>query len=169
MGLRIGIVAAAAAAAAAAFGAPANAATITAQAKAKVVKPLTIQSTQNLDFGTIILASGTWSGAVVRLSQAGALTCPSNLTCSGATQSATYKVTGSKGQTVSITVPSVTLVNQLDSSQTLVLTPDSPASIVLGNSGANGTNFSIGGSISLNSTTAGGTYAGTFDVTADYQ
>jgi hypothetical protein len=169
VGLRPATIAAIAAATAAAFGASASAATINAQAKAKVVKPLTIQSVQDLDLGSILLGTGTWSGATVHLAQSGALTCPAPLTCSGATQVAMYNVAGSKGQTVTIDVPGVTMVNQSNPAMTLTLVPDNPVTIVLSNSGKSGTNFSIGGSITLDSTTADGTYVGTFNVTADYQ
>jgi hypothetical protein len=167
--LRNGTVAAAAAAAAACLCAPASAATVNAQVQAKVVKPLTIQWRQDLDFGTILLGTGTWSATTVHLSQAGALTCPAPLTCSGGTQVAIYNVAGTKQQSVAITVPNVTLVNQSDSSKTLTLVPDAATTLTLANSGAPGSNFSIGGSITVSSTTADGTYAGTFNVTADYQ
>jgi hypothetical protein len=40
--------------------------------------------------------------------------------------------------------------------------------VTLTNSGPPGSSFSLGGSISLSSTTAGGTYVGTFNVTVDY-
>ena len=40
--------------------------------------------------------------------------------------------------------------------------------INLGNSGAAGLVFGLGGSITLNSTTPDGTYTGTFNVTVDY-
>jgi hypothetical protein len=46
---------------------------------------------------------------------------------------------------------------------------DNPGSALLTNSGPPGTNFSLGGSISLSSTTVSGTYSGTFNVTVDYQ
>lgn len=169
MGLRFGTIAAVAAAAAACFGAPASAATINAQAKAKVVKPLTIESVQDLDFGTILLGPGTWSGAAVRLSQSGALTCPAPLTCSGVSQVAIYNLAGTNQETIAISAPVVTMVNQSDSSKTLTLVPDAPATIQLGNSGNPGTNVSIGGKITVDSTTADGVYVGTFNVTADYQ
>ena len=169
MGLRLEIVAVVAAAVAACFGAPAGAATINAQAKAKVVKPLTIQSVQNLDLGTILLGPGVWSGATVRLARTGALTCPAAVTCSGATQVAIYNVAGSKSQTIVISVPNVTLVNQANPARTLTLVPDAPATIQLANSGNPGTNVSIGGAITVDSTTADGVYVGTFNVTADYQ
>ena len=147
----------------------ARAATQTAQVSANVVKPLVLVSLQNLDLGTITLGPGTWSNATVSISKAGVFTCSnSNVTCTGATQVAQYNVQGSNNQTVKITVPNVTLVNQSDTTKTLTLVPDSPASVVLTNSGPPGTNFSIGGSITLNSNTASGTYVGTFNVTVNY-
>jgi len=91
-----------------------------------------------------------------------------NLICSGATVVAQYNVQGSNQQTVRISAPNVTLTNQSDSSQTLSLVTDAPATILLTNSGAPGMNFSIGGSVTLNSTTTAGTYVGTFNVTVDY-
>ncbi len=169
MGLPEGRIAALAAAAAACIAAPATAATINAEAKAKVVKPLTIESVQDLDLGTILLGPGTWSGATVRLSQSGALTCPAPLICSGMTQVAIYNIAGSNQQAVVISAPNVTLVNQSNPAKTLTLVPEAPATIQLSNSGNPGTNVSIGGAITVDSTTADGLYAGTFNVTADYQ
>jgi hypothetical protein len=62
----------------------------------------------------------------------------------------------------------VTLTNQSDPTQTLTLVTDAPATLMLPNSGAPGIDFSIGGSVTLSSTTSGGTYVGTFNVTVDY-
>lgn len=159
----------AAAAAFVSLATPAGAASVNAQAKAKVVKPLALKAIQDLDLGTVVLGSGTWSGATVSLSRAGILTCSANVTCSGATQVAVYNASGSKDQTVIITAPDVTLVNQADASQMLTLVVDAPATITLTNSGARGTDFPLGGSISVDSTTADGEYVGTFEVTAEYQ
>lgn len=170
MGLRRwNIAIGAAAAALLAVAAPADAASVNAQAKAKVVKPLALKAVQGLDLGTVVLGSGTWSGATVTLSRDGVLTCGANVICSGATQVAVYNVSGSKSQTVIITAPDVTLVSQTDASQMLTLVVDSPATVTLTNSGARGTDFPLGGSISVDSTTADGEYAGTFEVTAEYQ
>ena len=156
-------------AAAALLCAPATAATITATATASVVKPLTLTSLQNLDFGMIVLGPGTWSNSTVSLARSGALSCGANLTCTGAPVAAQFNVAGSKAYTISISAPNVRLTNQSDSTKTLVLTLDSPSTINLTNSGAPGTNFSVGGSMTLNSTTAEGTYFGTITITADYQ
>lgn len=148
---------------------PAVAATQTAQVKASVVKPLTLSSMQDLDLGSIVLGPGTWAGATVGISQAGVFSCTNgNVTCSGATRPARYKATGSNNQVARITVPNVTLVNQNDPSQSLTLAVDSPATVTFPNSGNQGVTFAIGGAITVDSTTPGGLYSGTFNVTVDY-
>ena len=149
--------------------APAAAATQTAAVSANAIKPLVLVKLQDLDLGTVTLGPGVWPNATVSLSQAGALSCTNtNLVCTGATMPAKYNVQGSNHQTVRISAPSVTLVNQSDTSRTLTLTTSAPASVVLTSSGVPGVDFSIGGSVSLNSATAAGTYVGTFNVTVDY-
>jgi len=148
---------------------PAHSATINAQVSANNVKPLVIAKVQDLNLGSVTLGPGVWSNAVVSISQAGALSCTSaNLTCAGATSVAQYNVQGSKQSPVQISAPSVTMVNQNDPTKTLTLTTDAPSSIVLANSGFPGSNFSVGGSVTLSSSTAAGTYVGTFNVTVDY-
>jgi hypothetical protein len=150
-------------------GAPARAATVTASVTANNVKPLLLTKLQDLDLGTVTLGAGTWSNATVSLSQSGTLSCGNaNITCSGATVVAQYNVQGSNQQTVYISCPDVTLVNQSDSTQTLTLVTDAPATLLLTNSGYPGVNFSIGGAVTVNSATAAGTYVGTFNVTVNY-
>lgn len=150
-------------------GVPARAATVMAQVTASNVKPLLLTKLGDLNLGTVTLGPGVWSNATVALSQAGVLSCASaNITCTGATTVAQYNVQGSNQQTVRISAPNVTMVNQSDSTQTLILVTDAPASIVLTNSGFPGVNFSIGGSVTINSSTQAGTYVGTFNVTVDY-
>lgn len=163
------------AAAAAAFmlaAAPALAVTPATQATAttRIYKALTISSVQNLDFGVIVLTGPTFSGEVVSISQAGVLTCGSNpgvlLTCSGTPQPAQYKLVGTNDAIVTISAPGFNLTGP----GTLAFTPNAPATVDLGSTGATtGVTFSIGGSISLSSTTPDGVYTGTFEVTADYQ
>jgi hypothetical protein len=147
---------------------PAGAASNLVSVQANLSKPLTLEWVQDLNLGSITLGPGTWSGATVSISRAGAFSCTNaNVTCTGAAQVATYNVTGNNGQVVRITAPNVTLVNQNDPNQTLTLVVDRPVSITLTNSGKPGQNFSIGGSITVSSSTASGTYSGTFDVTVD--
>lgn len=152
------------------FAAPASAApTQSAAVKANVVKPLVLTWVQDLSLGNILLKPGTWSGATVSISRTGAVSCTDpNTTCSGTMQVARYRMIGSNNQVVRISAPSVTLVNQSDSSKSLTMTVDSPGTITLPNSGQQGVIFSLGGSIDLASDTAEGVYAGTFNVTVDY-
>ena len=148
----------------------AYAATVNVGVNATALKALQIVKLQDLDLGTITLGPGTWSNASISLSQLGVFVClPLNITCSGATQVARYNVQGSNKGVVQISTPNVTLVNQGDASKTLTLVVDSPPAVILPNSGQPGVDFSIGGTITVNSTTASGTYVGTFNVTADYQ
>ena len=156
----------------AAFAAtPAHAASSqVATVSATVVKPLALSWVQDLDLGTIVLGPGTWSNATVGISKTGVFSCTNaNVTCSGATQVAKYNVQGTNNNTARITAPNVTLTNQSDPTKTLTLTVDNPGSIPIPNSGQPGVNFSLGGSVTVSSTTAGGVYSGTFNVTVDYQ
>jgi hypothetical protein len=141
-----------------------------ATATARIVKPLTLTSTQDLNLGTILLSgAGTWSGAVVGIAKDGTFTCAtSNVTCSGTTQVAKYNVTGTNKQNVTVSAPDVQLTNQNDLTSTLMLTVDAPTTVVLPNSGNTGTTFPIGGSITVASNTPDGVYLGTFNVTVDY-
>ena len=153
----------------AAFAMPAHAVTQSATVNAQVVKPLTLTAIQNLSLGTITLGSGSWSGASVGISRAGVFTCSVKVTCTGTSQFAQFNVTGTNKMVVLISAPNVTLVNQNNSTQTLNLTVDSPGQVTLPNAGQQGVNFNIGGSVTLSSTTVGGTYRGTIDVTVNYQ
>lgn len=149
--------------------APAAAATQNASVTANVIRPLTLTAMQNLDLGTITLGLGTWSGAVVGISQAGAFSCSTDVVCTGAPQVAKYKVTGTNKMVVLISAPDVTLVDAADPTQKLTLVVDSPQQVTLTSSGEPGVTFPIGGSITLSSTTAPGDYTGTFNVTVEYQ
>ena len=138
-----------------------------ATANAKIFAPLTISKVQNLDFGVIVLTGSSFTGEVVSISQAGAVTCGSSpgvlLTCSGAPQAAKYHLVGTNNAIVTVSSPGFNLTGP----GTLAFTPNAPATVNLGATGA--TDFSIGGSISVDKTTPDGVYSGSFLVTADYQ
>jgi hypothetical protein len=151
-----------------AFAAPVSASP-KAKAQARILRPLTLTATRDLDFGTIVVGAipGTQT---VSVSQAGALTCgASGLTCSGTVQSAQYNVTGTNNMTVNISAVASNLTNTTSgASETLVFTPSAPASVLLTNSGAPGNNFTVGGSIQIATTTVDGLYRGDIEVTVDY-
>ena len=140
-----------------------------ATANAKIVKPLTLTWVQDLDLGTITLVDGGVT-SVIDLKRDGSFTCGNNVavTCTGTPKVATYKITGTNNTTVTVNSGNVSLVNSADATKTIAMTVDSPGTVALGNSGQSGTNFSLGGKISVNAATVDGTYQGTFAVTVNY-
>jgi hypothetical protein len=143
----------------------------TASANVKILKPLELRGTRNLDFGSIVVGAvvGTQT---VSISQAGAISgCNTNgLTCSGTPQSGQYNVRGSNNAVVTITAAASTLTGP---SGTLAFTPKLPNglltdTVTLTSSGAPGDNFTIGGSIDLTAATSEGQYTGVMNVTIDY-
>jgi len=152
-----------------AVSAPAAAITQNATVNANVSRPLTLSAQQSLNLGTIVLNLGTWASTKAGISRNGVFTCGANLVCSGAPQVAQFKVTGTNKMVVLITAPNVTLVNQSDPTQKLTLVVDNPGQITLTSSGEPGVTFPLGGSITLSSTTGGGLYTGTLNVSVDYQ
>ena len=159
-------VATAALAASPAFAA--TGATTPATAKAQIVKPLTLTAKQNLDFGTIVLASVTGATSV-SISTAGAVVCGTGLTCSGTPKPAIYNVTGTNNQVVKMYSAASNLTNAADGT-TIVFTPALPtgAAVTLTSSGSPGNDFNVGGSIALGTTTTDGVYTGNMNVTVDY-
>jgi hypothetical protein len=141
-----------------------------AKANAKIVKPLSLTARRDLDFGTILV--GTVTGTqTVSISQDGTTrTCgAAGLTCSGTFASAEYNVTGTKQFVVNIAATASNLTNTTSgNNETLVFTPNAPASLTLANSGAPGSNFTVGGSIDITSATVDGLYSGDIEVTVDY-
>ncbi|WP_205481148.1 DUF4402 domain-containing protein [Sphingomonas arenae] len=138
-------------------------------AKLSVLRPLTLLGEQELNFGTVILGPGTWSNAAISVSAAGVRTCAAAVACTGTTSAARFRLSGTNNQTVVISAPAVTLVNAANSTQRLTMTPIAPATVLLTNSGNPGTLFSVGGTISVSSTTPDGVYSGTLEVTVEYQ
>lgn len=166
---------AALAAAATLVAAPAIAAPVAASPKAKasarIVKPLTLTAQRDLDFGTIVNGLAVGGTRVLAVSQAGVLSgCDATVVvCSGTPTSAEYNVTGTNNMTVNVATTASNLTNTTSGgSETLSFTPDAPATVALGNSGAVGVDFTVGGSITIADTTVGGLYVGDIEVTVDY-
>ena len=138
-----------------------------ATATARIIKPLTLTWVDDLDLGSITLVDS--GPTTVGITRGGVFSCPGTaVTCSCTPKVARYRITGTNNQSVTVTAGNVSLVNQADATKTLLLTVDAPASVPLGNSGQSGTEFAIGGSISVAGSDAEGTYVGTFAVTVDY-
>lgn len=148
-----------------ALASPAIAAQTSAVTSVKVVKPVSLSKLQDMDFGTLTFAGFTGNRTIV-LSRAGAITCAVDIVCSGVGKQARFNLTGTRQNTILITYSGGTLSNGTDS---IPFTPDGQATMTLTNNGSPGTDFDVGGSLSISSALVGGVYTGTMTVTADYQ
>jgi hypothetical protein len=139
-----------------------------AKAHARILKPLVLRGTQDVLFGDIVVGTVTGSQTVTVNYADGSLTgCNTNgLTCSGTVQNGEYEVEGTNNATVLIDSADSDLVN--GAGDVLVFTPNHPASVVLANSGAPGTPFNVGGSITLDTSTPEGLYEGDMEITVQY-
>jgi hypothetical protein len=157
----------AAAAAATLSASPASAQSAQATVSASIKKPLILTRKSDMSFGTILFSgSGAFSSAV-SISQTGTLTCPSTFfTCSGTTSAAVYNASGNRGQVTITADSSVTLTNA--TSETLTMAVSAPSTVTLTNSGNPGTDFGVGGSLTLTNNTPDGVYTGAINVTANY-
>ena len=142
-------------------------------AKVRILRPLTLVSSANLDLGDIVLSgTGTYS-ATVKLSSGNVRTCAANVTCSGTTTVAKYDLTGTKGQNVTISAPDVTMTGPGSSTLTLKTkdasnNPYYSTTVALDATTGAGS-VTIGGEVTVADTTPDGVYTGTFAVTAAYQ
>lgn len=150
-----------------AFAAPTGSSNAPATAHAKIVKPLSLESVANMEFGDITLQGA----GLATMDTAGAITCTGGLTCAASGTPAEYTVRGTNNQVVYITKPNVTLTNTVNPGTplTLILNGHGPTQTLLPNSGQNGVNFTLGGEISIADNTLEGDYNGTLAVTVDYQ
>jgi Mat/Ecp fimbriae major subunit len=148
-----------------AFAVPATAAVTTATTAVSVVKPVTLSKIQDMDFGTLTFAGLTANRTIV-MSRTAAITCTVEIVCSGVAKTARFNVQGTNKLVVLLSYSGSTMSNGTD---TIAFVPNGQANMTLVNSGAPGTDFDVGGSITVTPTTIGGVYTGTMSVTADYQ
>ena len=176
----------AAAVAALSIPAQANAATATATATANIVKPLVMTGGGTLAFGQLITPSAaTFSNTFTVLAaatQTGTY-CQTGFVCSGTVAAAKFNLQGTNNTPLNLTVPltaTMTMTGFTGTGAAPTLTINTLNSVAtnnasgvyvmsLPNSGAPGTDFYVGGSMTVTQATVGGQYSGTFTVTADYQ
>ena len=145
----------------------AQAASATGQAKAKILRQITLTNTSDLQFATII--SGA-SASSVAVSTAGAATCGANLTCTGTTAAANFDIQGSNNAVVLVGGDaSVTLTGDLGGTMGATLDYSASSVTLTAGPGSVGGSFQVGGTLSVGANQNSGNYTGTFNVTANYQ
>jgi hypothetical protein len=141
----------------------AQAATGSANAKAQILKAITVVQKADLDFGTIVTGA---AAATVALTSAGALTCGVGLTCAGTPLPARFEIGGTAGQIVtvatsnaSLTGPGTAMGAALTSSTSLLtLTGVQTTDVV-----------KVGGVLTVGASQVEGVYNGSFTLTVNYQ
>lgn len=147
---------------------PASAAPEPFQAKANIVKPLTIQKVTDLNFGTITMEPALTSANVVVSAASGATAvCDTNLTCDTASTSgpASFTIGGVGSQVVSLNYGTVPTVLK-SGTNTVAFTKDGQSSITLS---AGAATLYVGGTITVTDSTKPGAYSADLEVSASYQ
>lgn len=155
---------------------PAHAANSSAASKAKILAPVTVAATGELDFGTFVTDG---SGGIIDMDQNGNRTsCMGFSICSGATSAATFQATGTVGQTLVITSPgnfflvgsnggTVEIGNVIFSGPDVTVVSYFNSTAVVPASGS--LNFNMTGSLWAQPGTDNGEYSGSFTVNVNYQ
>ena len=136
------------------------------QGRARIIKPLLLEAVSDMNFGDITVEDA----GVATVNVAGAVSCTGGLTCPGVSSAATWTVRGTNNQWVDILKPAtVTLTHTASPLDTLTLNVVGQDTLQLASSGMDGTDFSLGGNISIAASTRAGLYEGVIDVTVQYQ
>jgi hypothetical protein len=150
-------------------------------AGAVLIKAMTLTETAPLHFGSIVLTT-TAGGTVVLPSNSTTRSFTGGCATSAATPVATnaaYNVTGTINETYALTLPATTTVthttvgtgvNTMDITLMKARFTNTPGSdAVVSTLDASGNDsFTVGGTLTVQANQLGGIYAGTFNVTVDY-
>jgi hypothetical protein len=169
------VIVSAAAAAFAAGATPAFAQASVSQStngSATIIRPITLAKTSDIAFGKIVRPStGTSTVTIDPTSGTRSISGGDGVLLSSTATRAAYNVGGEGGQSFSISVPaSFALAHSGGSGPiSVTLTGTATSGTLSGSLGADGTSsFGVGGSFDVSSSTATGTYSGTFTVTVQY-
>ncbi|AWG20480.1 hypothetical protein FFWV33_02510 [Flavobacterium faecale] len=167
----------------ASFASTANAQTsaaTTTNAGAVLLKAMTLSQTAPLHFGSNVLVTNA-GGTVVLPSNSSTRTYTGGVATSAATPTATnaaYNVTGTALETYALTLPTTTTVThttvasgvyQMDITDMKARFNGAGSDAVTSTLSSSGTDsFTLGGTLTVQASQIGGVYAGTFNVSIDY-
>ncbi len=139
-------------------------------ARATIVKPVTLTKVTDLDFGTTTMNPTLTSATVTVGDVTGntAVCSSTQLTCSGGFPASFTLSSGVQGQTVQISFdnPPATLLHTTLVGQSVPFSLDAVEDVLLDATGAG--SFNVGGTITVASTTADGDYMATVNIVANY-
>lgn len=144
----------------------AHAATATANGTATVMTPIAITKDVDLDFG----AFSALTGGTVVISPAGARSATGAVVLSATDtgNAASFTVTGQADATYAITLPASATITHTDTVTTMTIdtftsNPSSTGTLTAGTE-----TLTVGGTLTVASSQAAGSYTGTFDVSVEY-
>jgi hypothetical protein len=142
----------------------AQAATATANAKAQIVKAVSVNWKNDLDFGTIVSSN---AAATVGLTPLGVRTCGVGLVCAGTPVAAKFEITGTAAQIVTIATSNASLTSTGNTAMAASLTPSAATMALAGIAATDA--FTVGGTLTVGANQGEGVYSGSFTVTVNYQ
>ena len=145
--------------------------TLSVSGKARIITPITLAKTTDLDFG--IIARGTTGTSTVLVNttetQVPSVVGDAIVLSSAPQTAAKFTISGESGKAYTITFPTSQTITQVSGSNTLSITninwsngPTTTGTIGTGNT------FYIGGTLNVPSTATDASYIGTFNVTVAY-
>jgi len=138
----------------------------TANATAKIISAITVTKNTDLNFGTAV--SNVTGGTVAVSNAVAATQTCTGVTCTGGGQtSAQFSISGAAATTAVITVPTtaITLTSGTNT-MTALLSSSAPTLALLGTAADA---FQVGGTLTVGTNQATGSYSGTFTVSVAYQ
>lgn len=146
-------------------------------AGAVLIVPMSLTQTAPLHFGSSVL-TGVTGGTVVLPSNSVTRVYTGDVATSAAAPAPTnaaYSVTGTAAETYALTLPGTVTVTHTNATDNMIISAltarfiGAGADAVTSTLSATGTDsFTVGGTLTVKSTSIGGVYAGTFDVSVDY-
>jgi len=148
------------------YSAAASAASVTANASANVITPLTIAEGSGMDFGDVSV--GTAGGTVILDTTGGRSVTGDAEAVTGGTEAAgVYNVTGLGTKAYSISFPASALISSGGNTMTVnTFTHDAGATPAL-TGGLD--SFNVGATLVIGPSQAPGAYSGTYSLTVNYQ
>jgi hypothetical protein len=165
--LSAGVIAGTVASAGAAFAGTQNSASTTASAGARIITPISITKTTDLNFGDVV--AGSSAGSVV-LTTAAARSSTGGTTLGNGTgvAAAAFTVAGQASSTYAITLPASTVsITSGANSMTVDNFTSNPAGTGTLSTGGSQA-LAVGGTLNVGASQATGSYTGTFTVTVNY-
>lgn len=136
----------------------------TGTATVKILKAIVVTNPTSLNFGKVLPGS---SAATIAVAENNAVTCDTALECLGSPTAASFHVTGTSGETVTVALDASTATLSDGASNSMTVDLATTTSNLALTGGAN--DFKVSGVLHVGANQVDGDYTGNFTVSVDYQ